>query len=281
VLALRKLLDAKLPGLTFRKGSALIVADENKNEDPFVVSLRIAFERYLDDYVGGRNPKVFRGGTVDTTVRPNVFEPIVQDICNEARDKEVPLQVVLYAGRVADFKTFAERLKGRTCIDKPLAVLVGATGFQVAATYKKELLDPAKVTVIYSTSTDLVAWRKDRNGKPERFDKFSYAFRGLGFDDASLDDGYAIMYHDAVASAIQAARQAVLGSDDARIPDPDDVSVQLKNVRVTGASGTFSFPDSTWGRSKGKVVPCRQIGSTTPFRLPSDLGSHLYYTGGG
>lgn len=279
VLALRKLLDAKLSDLTFGKGSALVVADQNKNEDPFVLSLLTAFERYLDYYVGGRDPQWFSGGTVETRVSANVFQPIVDRICGGARDNEAPLQMVFYAGRLADFEVFAERLKGRECIRKPLAVLVGATGFQVAATYRKKLLDPAKVTVIYSTSTDPVAWGKGRNGKPEGFDSFAAEFRRLGFDDASFDDGYAIMYHDAVASVIQAARQAVPESDDVRIPEPDDVSVQLKNVRVTGASGTFSFPDSTLGRAKGKVVPCRQIGSTTPFQLPSDLGSHLYYTG--
>jgi hypothetical protein len=195
----------------------------------------------------------------------------VDRICVEAMDNQAPLRAVFYAGRVSDFKVFADRLKGRSCVDKPLAVLVGATGFQVAAEYES-LLNDAKVTIIYSTSADPSAWRDGRNGKPEGFDSFETEFRKLGFDQATLDNGYAVMYHDAVASAIQAARQGV--------PEPDDVRVQLKNIRVKGASGTFSFPDSTLGRSKGKVVPCRQIGPTGSFQLPRDMGPQLYYTGG-
>jgi ABC-type branched-subunit amino acid transport system substrate-binding protein len=274
VLALRKLLDARPGELTFAERSGLVVADQNN--DPFVVSLREAFLKYLGYYLGGRDPQWFAGGTIDTPVAPDVFQPIVDRICVEATDHDTPLRVVFYAGRVSDFQVFAERLKGRTCNDRPLAVLVGATGFQVAATYEKELLEPAKVTVIYSTSTDRVEWSEAGKGKPEGFDSFVAAFREL-FDESSLDNGYAIMYHDAVASAIQATRQATSA---ASVPAPGDVRVQLKNIRLTGASGTFSFPDNTYGRAKGKVVPCRQIGFTTPFRLPQDLGPYLYYTGG-
>jgi hypothetical protein len=76
------------------------------------------------------------------------------------------------------------------------------------------------------------------------------------------------MYHDAVASAVKATR---LATDGTTVPVPAGVRVQLKNVTVAGASSTLVFPDSTYGRAKGRVVAYRQIGLTTPVLLPRDL----------
>jgi hypothetical protein len=63
VLALKKLLDAKLPGLSFGEGSGLVVADDNEN-DPYVRTLREAFLHHLGGYVAGREPQWFTGSTV-------------------------------------------------------------------------------------------------------------------------------------------------------------------------------------------------------------------------
>jgi hypothetical protein len=181
--------------------------------------------------------------------------------------------VVFYAGRVTDFEVFAKRLKGRTCRNTHLAILVGATGFQVAAKYEDTLID-GNITVIYSTSTDSAAWREGRSDKPEGFDTFLKAFKDLGFDDSSLDNGYGIMYHDAVGSAIKATRDA---TDGTRLPVPPGVRLQLKNVKLAGASSMLTFPDSTYGRAKGRLVVYRQIGSTH-WQLPPDV--EPYRTGG-
>jgi hypothetical protein len=272
VLALKDLLDKKLPGL-FGAGSGLVVADDNKS-DSYVQGLRNAFLDNLGYYVGKREPQWFTGSTVDAPAPPNVFAPVVESICTAVNEPAAPLSVVFYAGRVADFKVFADRLKGRTCVNTPLAVLVGATGFQVAAEYENILKD-GNVTVIYSTSTDATAWREGRNGKPEGFDGFLAAFQALGFDFGSLDNGYAIMYHDAVASAIRATR---LATDGTTLPVPDGVRIQLKNVKVVGASSTLIFPDSTHGRAKGRLVVYRQFGAPH-WQLPGNL--EPYRTGGG
>lgn len=274
VRALRALLDKKRPDLTFDGGSGLVVADDNKEADLYVRGLGQAFLDNLDYYVGKRQPQWFTGSTVDAPASPNVFAPVVDRICTAVNESAAPLSVVFYAGRVTDFKEFAERLRNRTCVNTPLAVLVGATGFQAAAKYEKTLTD-GKVTVIYSTSTDATAWRGGPNSKPEGFDKFLVAFQALGFDDSSLDNGYAIMYHDAVASAIMATRSATGATT---LPVPDGVRVQLKNVRVIGASSTLVFPDSTQGRAEGRLVVYRQIGATTRWTLPQDV--EPYRTGG-
>jgi hypothetical protein len=273
VLALRSLLDSRQQDLSFDAGSGLVVADENKT-DPFVQGLGAAFQDSFGYYVGKREPQWFNGGTVEAAAPPHVFGPIVERICTAVNEPAAPLRVVFYGGRVADFKVLAERLKGRGCANTPLAVLTGATGFQVAAQYEQTLVD-GNVTVIYATSADSTAWRAGREDKPEGFDKFLAAFQALGFEDTSLDNGYGIMYHDAVASAIKAIR---LATDGTTVPVPAGVRVQLKNVTVAGASSTLIFPDSTHGRAKCRLVVYRQIGAAGNWRLPQS--PKPYRTGG-
>jgi ABC-type branched-subunit amino acid transport system substrate-binding protein len=265
VLALKALLDKRPANLTFEAGSGLVVADENKT-DPFVQGLGKAFLSNLGYYVGKREPQWFTGGTIDAPAPSAVFAPVVERICTAVNEPDASLRVIFYAGRVADFEEFAKRLRGRTCVSKPLAVLSGATGFQVAATYEQTLID-GNVTVIYSTSSDSIAWREGRKDKPEGFERFVAAFRALGFGDGSLDNGYGIMYHDAVASAIRATRVA---TDATTLPVPGGVRLQFKNITMAGASSTFTFPESNYGRAKGRIVVYRQIGSTH-WRLPQDL----------
>ena len=102
---------------------------------------------------------------------------------------------------MADFRVFAQVLAGRTCRQTPLAVLVGATGFSAAQQYV-DVLDQGNVTVIFSSSANAPEWIRGSADTPEGFAAFLTQFRARGFADASLNDGYAIMYHDAVASAV-------------------------------------------------------------------------------
>ena len=183
--------------------------------------------------------------------------------------------MVFYAGRVADFRAFVEALRSRSCRSTPLAVVVGATGFDAARAYEK-LIEEADLTVVYATSADAPTWTAAGAGTPVGFAPFLQQFRERGFDDRSLGDGYAIMYHDAVASAAVAIR---LAAQSDRIPNARDVDTQFGNVAlgfpVYGASGTLSFAASPDGRARGKLIPLRQIGLTTPVRLPADRCTYV------
>lgn len=269
-LALKRLLDdpSSSPGLH----NGIIVQD--LNDDPYTKTLKEAFVTILQGYV--KFPAIpFKGGAAGSSIVSDVFAPVVTNLCNAVNDAKTPLDTVFFAGRVADFRMFAEALEGRTCQKTPLAVLVGATGFHAAQQYSK-VLERGNVTVIYSSSADGPAWVKGANDAPEGFGRFLSAYRERGFADVSLTDGYAIMYHDALATAAQATRLAALGST---IPQPAEVNVQFGNLTrayaVRAASGTFSFADRPDGRAMGKVVVYRQIGFSTPYRLPASPAPYV------
>jgi hypothetical protein len=269
VLALKELLDQHRPTLPLT--SAIVVGDVN--DDPYVQTLNQVYSQTLADYVKfSRLP--FRGGTVGHPATPDVFDPVVTNLCNAVNDP-AHLNTVLFAGRVADFKALAQTLAVRTCLGTPLAVLVGATGFGAAQQYVS-LLDQANVTVVYSSSADAPTWLAGGPGTPGGFPAFVAQFRQLNFSVADLDDGYAIMYHDALASAARAIRLAAQGT---QVPGPADVEVQFGNVirayTVRGASGTLSFGVRPDGRASGKLVVYRQLGPSTPIRLPSGLPPYV------
>jgi hypothetical protein len=272
--ALRALLDSPTAGLGLHNG--IIVQDTN--DDPYPRTLRDAFAAELGPYLKFPS-RPFTGGTVGAPAVRDVFAPVVTDICNAVVDQKTPLDMIFYAGRVADFEVFAKALDGRTCQKTPLAVLVGATGFQAAQQYV-DLLNRENVTVIYASSADAPEWAKGANNTPEGFGRFLSAFKDEKFPDpqekSPLTDGYAISYHDALATAAMAIRVAAEGR---QVPKPADVDVQfgalsLSHV-VRAASGTLVFSDRPDGRAKDKVVVYRQIGSDGP-RLPPGLAP--YYT---
>jgi hypothetical protein len=269
VLALKELLDQHQPTLPLT--SAIVVGDVN--DDPYVQSLNLVYAQTLAPYIKfSRLP--FRGGTVGHPATPDVFDPVVTNLCNAVNDP-AKLNTVLFAGRVADFKAFAQVLADRTCKATPLAILVGATGFGAAQQYAN-ILDQGNVTVIYSSSAAAPDWAAGRPGTPEGFPAFLNQFEQLGFPAGSLDDGYAIMYHDAVVTAARAIRLAAQGAE---VPGPADVEVQFGNLTraytVRAASGTLAFGVRPDGRATGKLVVYRQLGTGTPIRLPAGLPAHV------
>jgi hypothetical protein len=267
--ALRQLLDQHQSTLPLN--SAIIVADQN-DDDPYVKNLEEVYSKALAKYVRPSR-LTFHGGTVGQPATSDVFDPVVTNLCSVVAGSRSapPLNTVLFAGRLADFRPFADVLAKRICKESPLAVLVGATGFAGATEYVNRL-DDGKITVIYASSADAPAWSDGRADPPEGFKAFLDQFHGRGFADASLLDGYAIMYHDAMASAARATKLAAQGKE---TPTPADVDVQFGNLThayaVRAASGTLSFAERADGRASGKPVVYRQLGTNTPFKLPDQL----------
>lgn len=269
-LALKELLVRHHRAMKLRSG--LIVSDLNV-DDPYVRTLNQAFAGTMSGFLKFP-PLPFRGSTVGQPAAPNVFDPVVTNLCSAAVHPQTPLDTVFFAGRVADFHAFALRLENRTCRNRPLAVLVGATGFHGAQQYE-DVLKRGNVTVIYASSADSPAWINGAPDTPEGFPRFRQKFRAFGYADASLVDGYAIMYHDAVATAVRAVRLAAQGGV---LRQPQQVQDQFGNIsqayRVRGASGTLSFAGRPDGRAAEKVVVYRQLGIDTP-RLPAGLAPYL------
>jgi hypothetical protein len=238
--------------------SGVIVYD--RNPDLYTQSLAQAYRDHLGRYIKFPD-QPFQGSTLESLAAPNVFLPVVTNLCNAANDHDAPLDMVFYAGRLADFGAFTEALKARTCRQRSLTVLVGATGFATAQDYE-ETLSSNNVKVIYATSSDSLSWGKNEPGTPAGYPAFLEAYHGRGFvDDADLLDGYAIAHHDALATAAQAIRLAALGRQ-TQAPNPADVTGQFGHLNlayaVSAASGTLSFP-SEGGRATGRPIPIKQF----------------------
>ncbi|WP_433550823.1 ABC transporter substrate-binding protein [Micromonospora zamorensis] len=269
--ALRDLLAKNSDKLPLQNG--VIVYD--RNDDPYTRTLNEAFTEVLKDYVKG-NPQGYHGGTVDSPATKNVFKSVVTDVCTNVQAQDLETNVVFFAGRVADFPHFVDALAERLCGDKPLTVMVGATGFQLAPEYV-DLLDKAKVSVIWASSADAPSWILEQPGTPRGFKDFRTRHRDLGFKDEDLNDGFSVMYHDAVASAMRVIRVAAQSN---AVPALEDVQAQFDNLgpasAVRGASGDlwFAQPAPGDGRARGKVVVYRQLGKTGP-RLPANIAPYL------
>jgi len=81
----------------------------------------------------------------------------VTNLCNAANDPNTPLDMVFFAGRVADFVAFTAGLKARTCIQRSLTVVIVATAAADAQTYANTLTS-SNVKVVAATSSDSASW---------------------------------------------------------------------------------------------------------------------------
>ncbi|MBP2472378.1 hypothetical protein JOF53_001250 [Crossiella equi] len=216
-------------------------------------------------------PQTFRGASQPSEATPAMFDGITKNIC------AVHPQLVFYAGRELDLASFVEALRHRVCRAEHLTILTGETGFGPAAT-SAPALRAANLTGVYAHSTDPERWRR---GAPEapHYPDFHAAFTEH-FSAAGLDNGYAVMHHDAVVTAARAVR---LAAEQARtkdgLPTPGDVLSQLLNLnnayQVPAASGRLSFSARTKGNPGGKPVPVLQLPDpvagppTTPYETPT------------
>jgi hypothetical protein len=158
---------------------------------------------------------------------------------------------------------------------RPLTIATGAIGTTTLTL--KEDLDRAKVGVLNASATDPEAWKAGTSETPLAFEAFRARFTELGFSDADLNDGYAIMHRDAVAAAVWAARRDArakgernLNRGDAppvsELPTAKDVRAALFSLEknpIPGASGAIYFKElpvnDLW--PLGKPVPIIRVGA--------------------
>lgn len=250
----------------------LLVYDANQ-PDLYTRTLKEAMEREFSERGGYLRypPQSFVGASIPGEATPNMFDGITKNICT------VRPQLVFYAGREGDLVSFIEALSHRVCRAEPLTVLTGATGFGLVKEITGKLV-AANVTAVYASSVDDDRWRAGAPDAPH-YQDFHTAFTEH-FKSAFLDDGYAVMHHDAVVTAARAIRLAAEQSKNAdRLPTPGDVRSQLLNLnnayQVPAASGQISFSAKTKGNPGGKPVPVLQVPppaagpATTPYFTPA------------
>ncbi|MFG3340453.1 ABC transporter substrate-binding protein [Glycomyces sp. NPDC048151] len=252
-VALRRHLDAQ-----DELDSAIMVYDSTA-QDRYTTTLRTAYEAQLGEYLTSSD-QPFPGRSIETG-GPEVFDPITRNICTDGSD------VVLFAGREPDLKVFIEALSVRACDEQPLTVMFGVTGTDLQ--HDAEVLQQISennLNVLYAAGSD-PGWATGATPAPEGFAAFQEHFAKLVTDDpAALSDGYAVTYHDSLATAIGAVRITNPWEDKAPLPEDVREHLLLLNSEqvVRGATGTLSFASNRGGNPGGKWVP------VVPLPYPED-----------
>ncbi len=249
--------------------SAILVYDST-TQDRYTTTLRTAYETELGTYLDAAD-QPFPGRSIQTG-GPEVFDPIVRNICAAEAD------TVLFAGREPDLRVFLEALSIRACREEqPLAILFGVTGTDLQHdTETLEHIRDGNLEVRYAAGSD-PGWATGATPAPEGFALFHEHFRTLVTQDAAaLSDGYAVTYHDALATAIGAVR--ITNPQDAEAPARQDVREHLLLLNseqvVRGATGTLSFSSDRSGNPGGKWVPVVPL----PYpEDPAELGGQATY----
>ncbi|MFD9892019.1 hypothetical protein ACFWY9_21975 [Amycolatopsis sp. NPDC059027] len=259
-----------------RATTAMLVVDTNKN-DAYSRTLAAAFRARFTDATH-RVLEVEQQYDSSLEGVDNTFALMQPNLC------AAKAEFVYFAGRGRDLLQLINRLAGRLCQERTITVLAGddlASG-SVTPNSVRAGLD-ANVRVIYTELAHPGAWAVDRE-RPAAQRQFSDTtinrflkqapdsqgcFQCL-FGSESLEDGAAIMSHDAVLTATTAIQLTAS-------QDGDHVTTQrlLQTFKVlngetavAGSSGKLSYDNK--GTVQGKVVPLLRLnadGSSTFLHL--------------
>ncbi|THV37019.1 ABC transporter substrate-binding protein [Glycomyces buryatensis] len=243
--ALRHYLDDRPEG---ELETGILVYDDIA-QDTFVTTLREAYETQLGDYIEFSD-QPFKGQSVEQG-GPDVFYPITQNICSAEPD------MVFFAGRAPDAEVFIEALSERVCVAEHLTVMFVEVGLYPRGEEVLDQLETGNLTLLHATGAD-PGWARGEKAAPEGFADFHGYFQDLvDPDPVSLDNGYAITYHDSLAIAVRAMR--ITRPQDEGAPTAAEVTESLLLLNtdntVQGASGTLSFNRNRGGNPGGKYVP--------------------------
>jgi ABC-type branched-subunit amino acid transport system substrate-binding protein len=224
------------------------------SDDNFTHTLKLAFDQQVASHIAQRES--FRGQANPAGATADLFAPIVQNICLTGADQ------VLFAGRFRDLAEFANALAIRTCVNRAeISVYTASTGLSSLFTADFErTLRQGRIRLHYASNTDAPAWSAGVGGRAPGYTAFHRAFVDqLRFSETDLANGYSIMHHDAMMSAVWAIRLAPKARNG--VPVREDVYQMLKALHgvnaVPAASGTLSFGDGS-GWPSGKLVPVQQ-----------------------
>ncbi|RDI44507.1 ABC transporter substrate-binding protein [Nocardia mexicana] len=250
-----------------RAHTALLVQDTNPN-DLYPRTLADEFRRSFEDddhrFVGRTEPYMSDAGGVEATIHQ-----MMPNVC------QTKPEVVYFAGRSRYITTLITALAERPCPRDPIKVVTGddlamygtpSNAVQVAL--------ENNVSVFYTGLAHPQAWQRH----PESFNGQSIShftrrtadrncelcFADL-FPGETLDDGFALIAYDAVATVVWAAHKMEVEGrpvvSEGRQVEATDI-LQLMNrmhgaVYVRGASGTISFDER--GNPVNKPVPILQL----------------------
>lgn len=266
-----------------RKNTFMIADDRDDN---YVANLRQVFRREFGADYGitpnevARRTETYQGIKGPSHGTSQIFRRAVSAMC------AVDARTVFLAGRDADLPPFLETIDTtRSCDrgpdDEPLRILRVSTGRDpVTETARMRLIaERNSIEIVAATAVDAPRWRAAADGDaqvPKAFARFTDSYEGFFTEEGpdALNDGYAVMYHDAltaVGTAVAAARDS-----DIDAVTHNDVYDELRRGSplehcaagcVPGASGVFTFADESLGareatgteRSAGLWPVCKPV----------------------
>ncbi|WP_306323936.1 MULTISPECIES: ABC transporter substrate-binding protein [unclassified Streptomyces] len=271
---------------------AFMIADER--DDKYVSDLRgvmlkkfgadygltnNAVRRTIETYQGKKGPE--RGDKQD-------FKESVEAMC------EVGTRTVFLAGRDADLQPFVDAIDHtgscRYGPDDPLRILRVSTARDPVTESPaiREKADRLHIRIVTAAAVDAPRWERGEGETPRHFGRFASAYE-RSFTDAgkrALNDGYAVMYHDALAAVSNAVKQSSESGD--REVSDDDIQGQLRKgspqddcaMCVQAAGGDFTFVDADENADNagvGQWPVCKPVPIVT-FPEKNRSGAPLYRT---
>lgn len=285
--------------------NTFMIADERN--DNFVRNLSSVFIKEFGqgDGITNQNVEKYKGLKGPEEGAAQIFRKPVDSMC------EASAKTVFLAGRDADLSAFLETIEGnQTCEpyrnpdpepgDEPLRILRVSTGRDpvIETSRIREIAETYNIKIVTATAVDAPRWREGRNGAepvPAAFAAFAEDYdrefvhsKGEKKDEA-LNDGYAVMHHDALTAVSTAVTTAV--DSDIEPINHNVIYDQLRGGKprktkckycVPGAGGTFTFYDEHIGKAQrgdpaGLWPMCKPVPVVT-FPEESDTESPLYRT---
>ncbi len=154
----------------------------------------------------------------------------------------------LYAGRASLLREFVVKLRQDRC-PKPLIVITGSDGSTLPDTLEASRPGEREVSVIYAALASRLALADQR---------FEKDFVEAGFRDEDLNNGWAIMGHDAMRAAVSAIDNAAGRVDSAKVWH-ELANLNSVDQRVNGAVGSFEI-DRKNGNAVGRKIPIMELG---------------------
>ncbi|MQY05917.1 hypothetical protein [Actinomadura macrotermitis] len=260
----------KNPAKNGRPLRALLVRDssvESSQPDLYTKSLSDAFQRgvfggYLKN--SGTKINVFGNRNADEGDLENDFTTISNNVCGTD-----PPDLVFYAGRAMYMVKFLNLLVKRNC-SGPVTVVTGsdASVLYLNPPVRDALLHPdpqqgrSPTSVVFVPLVHQASLHPPQGkAQPANLRSFISDFTDRGFPAADVDDGWAVMAHDAMFTATRCTRMAAGNRD--KPPAPDAVVRQCRGVTssnnsIPGATGFFQL-DSTTGDRVGGLPPVVDI----------------------
>ncbi|AXG78669.1 ABC transporter substrate-binding protein [Streptomyces paludis] len=243
-------------------GSKVLIVKDSNNDDLYTKTLAEKFGAgFPEPRLAAPEPMQYDSSK---TQLATYFSNQMPNLCLERPD------VVYFAGRGRDLPDFLAPLSERQCSGSPLMVLSGDDTSQVLQAdgfnEVKQSLRKGNIRLVFTGLAHPGAWDlAPRFFDPNAIGPFlpDGTFRTT-FRDDKLDDGQAIMGHDAVRTAVKAIRKAVpLENSDQRIERKDvmqNLSLLYDANAVAGASGWISLKNN--GSPRDKAIPLIEIDGT-------------------